>query len=40
MNDLPAGGSYGGAPAIPSLEWHRQTIAISRLNKPKRGSDE
>jgi UDP-3-O-[3-hydroxymyristoyl] glucosamine N-acyltransferase len=35
MHDLPAGGSYGGAPAIPAVEWHRQTIAISRLIKPK-----
>ncbi|MES2984765.1 MAG: UDP-3-O-(3-hydroxymyristoyl)glucosamine N-acyltransferase [Pseudomonadota bacterium] len=40
MHDLPSGGSYGGSPAIPSLEWHRQTIAVSRLNKPKRGSNE
>lgn len=40
MNDLPAGGSYGGAPAIPAVEWHRQTIALTRLAKTKRGSDE
>lgn len=40
MNDIPAGASYGGAPAIPVLEWHRQTVAISRLTKPKRGNDD
>ncbi len=40
MNDIPSGASYGGAPAIPVLEWHRQTVAISRLTKPKRGTDE
>ncbi len=40
MTDIPAGASYGGAPAIPVLEWHRQTVAIARLTKPKRGSDE
>jgi UDP-3-O-[3-hydroxymyristoyl] glucosamine N-acyltransferase len=40
INDIPAGASYGGAPAIPVLEWHRQTVAISRLTKPKRGTDE
>jgi UDP-3-O-[3-hydroxymyristoyl] glucosamine N-acyltransferase len=40
MNDIPAGGSYGGAPAIPAIEWHRQTVAISRLTKSKRGNDE
>jgi UDP-3-O-[3-hydroxymyristoyl] glucosamine N-acyltransferase len=40
MNDIPNGSSYGGAPAVPALEWHRQTIAISRLSKSKRGSNE
>lgn len=38
MADVPAGASYGGYPAVPVQEWHRQTIAISRLVKPKRGS--
>ena len=36
MTDIPNGASYGGAPAIPAIEWHRQTIAISRLTKTKR----
>lgn len=40
MNDIPAGASYGGAPAIPVVDWHRQTIAISRLIKSKRGTNE
>lgn len=40
MHDLAAGGSYGGSPAIPSLEWHRQTVAVNRLSKSKRGQDE
>lgn len=40
MNDIPAGSSYGGAPAIPAIEWHRQTLAISKLTKSKRGTDE
>ena len=35
MHDIPAGSSYGGAPAIPVVDWHRQTIAIARLIKPK-----
>lgn len=35
MNDLPAGQSYGGSPAIPVKDWHRQTIAIKRLTKTK-----
>ena len=40
MNDIPNGSSWGGAPAMPALEWHRQTIALSRLSKSKRGSNE
>ncbi|MBN8543038.1 MAG: UDP-3-O-(3-hydroxymyristoyl)glucosamine N-acyltransferase [Alphaproteobacteria bacterium] len=36
--DIPAGASYGGYPAVPVQEWHRQTIALSRLVKSKRGS--
>ncbi len=40
MSDVPAGSSWGGAPAVPALEWHRQTIALSRLSKSKRGSNE
>jgi UDP-3-O-[3-hydroxymyristoyl] glucosamine N-acyltransferase len=35
MNDIPAGSSYGGSPAVPAVDWHRQTIALSRLIKPK-----
>lgn len=38
LGDIPAGASYGGYPAVPIGEWHRQTIAVSRLVKPKRGS--
>lgn len=40
MHDLAPGGSYGGAPALPAMEWHRQTVAISKLSKSKRGHDE
>lgn len=40
MNDIPPGSSYGGSPAVPVLDWHRQTIAISRLIKHKRGPHE
>lgn len=35
MSDIPAGSSYGGSPAVPAVDWHRQTIALSRLIKPK-----
>ncbi len=40
MHDLAPGGSYGGAPARPAIEWHRQTVAISKLSKSKRGNNE
>jgi len=40
MHDIPPGASYGGAPAIPVKEWHRQTVAISNLGKKKELSDE
>ncbi|MFZ4125493.1 MAG: UDP-3-O-(3-hydroxymyristoyl)glucosamine N-acyltransferase [Rickettsiales bacterium] len=40
IGDIPAGASYGGYPAVPVQEWHRQTIAISRLVKSKRGSND
>lgn len=35
MHDIPVGGSYGGYPAVPAVDWHRQTIALSRLIKHK-----
>lgn len=33
--DIPAGKSYGGLPAVPIKDWHRQVIALSRLIKRK-----
>lgn len=40
MSDIPPGASYGGSPAVPVTDWHRQTIALQRLAKPKRGSND
>ena len=40
MNDIPAGASYGGIPAVPVTDWHRQTIALARISKPKRASND
>ncbi|MFM9890834.1 MAG: UDP-3-O-(3-hydroxymyristoyl)glucosamine N-acyltransferase [Rickettsiales bacterium] len=40
MNDIPVGASYGGYPAMPINDWHRQTIALTRMIKPKRGPNE
>ena len=40
MNDVPSGTSVGGSPAVPIQEWHRQTIALSRIIRNKRGSND
>ncbi len=31
IHDLEAGGTFGGAPAIPIMQWRRQTVALARL---------
>ncbi|MDX2073919.1 MAG: UDP-3-O-(3-hydroxymyristoyl)glucosamine N-acyltransferase [Alphaproteobacteria bacterium] len=31
--DIPPGATYGGYPAMPVRDWHRQTVALSRLVK-------
>ena len=31
--DIPPGATYGGYPAVPVRDWHRQTVALSRLIK-------
>ncbi len=31
IHDLEAGETYGGAPAVPIMQWRRQTVAIARL---------
>ncbi len=33
INDVPAGAAYGGYPAIAVRDWHRQTVALSKLIK-------
>lgn len=35
MTDIPAGATYGGSPAIPILDWHRQTAMIGKLIKKR-----
>ncbi len=35
MTDVPAGETYGGAPAVPVRDWHRQTVAVAKLGKKK-----
>jgi UDP-3-O-[3-hydroxymyristoyl] glucosamine N-acyltransferase len=33
--NLPSGAAVGGSPAVPILQWHRQTAALNRLTKKK-----
>lgn len=33
MTDVPSGASYGGSPAVPIRDWHRQTVAVAKLIK-------
>ncbi len=40
MTDVPAGATYGGSPAVPTRDWHRQTVAVSKMAKRKDGSDD
>ncbi len=35
MTDVPAGASYGGGPAVPIKDWHRQTLAVTNLIKKR-----
>lgn len=33
--DIPDGNVYGGSPAVPVKQWHRQTVAIKKLIEKK-----
>jgi UDP-3-O-[3-hydroxymyristoyl] glucosamine N-acyltransferase len=35
MNDVPAGETWGGAPAVPIMEWRRQAVAVARMGRAK-----
>ena len=35
MRDVPDGEAWGGTPAVPIRQWHRQTAALARLIRPK-----
>jgi UDP-3-O-[3-hydroxymyristoyl] glucosamine N-acyltransferase len=39
MTDIPPGATYGGAPAIPIRDWHRQTVAIAKIAKKETSGD-
>lgn len=33
FSDVPAGVTYGGFPAIPTREWHKQTVTLTKMSK-------
>mgnify|MGYP000591349672 CR=1 FL=1 len=35
MHDIPPGATYGGAPAVPIKDWHRQTATVAKLVRKK-----
>ena len=35
MTDIPDGATFGGAPAVPIKDWHRQTAALIKLTGKK-----
>lgn len=39
MTDVPAGATYGGSPAVPGRDWHRQNIVLSKLATRKEGNE-
>lgn len=40
MNDIPSGAAFGGSPAVPIKDWHRQTIALAKLSQKRKMEDE
>jgi UDP-3-O-[3-hydroxymyristoyl] glucosamine N-acyltransferase len=38
INDLPAGASFGGYPAVPVKDWHRQTVLLSKMIKKQKAT--
>jgi UDP-3-O-[3-hydroxymyristoyl] glucosamine N-acyltransferase len=38
IDDIPAGKQYGGSPAIPVRDWHRQSVILAQMVTTKRGS--
>lgn len=40
MSDVPEGAAFGGSPAVPVRDWHRQTVAISKISKRKEAANE
>jgi len=40
MADVPPAVAYAGYPAVPVVDWHRQTVALSRIIKKRGTHDE
>lgn len=40
MTDVPVGTAFGGSPAVPAKDWHRQNVALRNLAGRSRIKDE
>lgn len=40
MHDVPPGATFGGFPAVPIREWHRQTAALGKIIKKSSNESE
>ncbi|MCA1906938.1 MAG: UDP-3-O-(3-hydroxymyristoyl)glucosamine N-acyltransferase, partial [Magnetospirillum sp.] len=36
IGDVPAGQTYGGTPAVPRLEWLRQSAVLSKMARDRK----
>ena len=36
MTDVPPGAAYGGSPAVPIKDWHRQTATMAKMARTKK----
>jgi UDP-3-O-[3-hydroxymyristoyl] glucosamine N-acyltransferase len=40
MNDIPNGAAFGGTPAVPIKDWHRQSIVLAKLSQKRKIEDD
>lgn len=40
MTDIPVGAAFGGSPAVPAKDWHRQNIALRNMAGRSRVKDD
>lgn len=40
MTDIPPGATFGGSPAVPARDWHRQTVAVAKISRKDKTAGE